>query len=664
MEQSYGEHEYVYTQLDPDCIRVLELLPGRADEEIRIRLRTVDLLALRTYQYEALSYTWGSTENSKRLWTESPASNALPTREAFIFITQNLHEALLHLRYLIKTRVLWIDAVCINQKDLEERSIQVPLMSSIYRDSKRTILWLGPAADDSDRALELFRTWTEFVAWDDGNFRTKAKKDIPEEYSWLTRAGWGEDIDPKDFRACQKLLERPWFQRLWVRQEVFLSEKCAHVVCGRETISWNCFRAGFYTFDLMVKSASYLPSSKMIGDLILARTSDLRDLLVMLRRTDCSDPRDRIYGILGIIENNADRFSDLLKPDYQISVQDLYVSACKVLVEDDRDLSLLHYSCLGGEDSDLPSWVPDWRRTPTTYSDINIQYADLLMDYTELDVEGSVLLVKGVCVGHVEKVEPFKLVEATYEDTYENMQRIINSFTKAETQTDSRATTKDLIRIIQNDRTFTDFNFDADGAETTITLDQATDLMLDYLSRPFNESLAYIEDGGTLEDQFYHCWSQLRNNCTNRAAVLTDRGHLALVPQTTEPGDTLVVLLGSNLPIVLRPQDSGCHKLVGPAFAPAFVHGEALVGELAPPWNFVKYRTNTSIVEPKFRNQSTGEITALDPRVDWSQLQVEKGDPRGDWRLTRDFGRPLRRPDQAYLLKNHPDREILTFNLI
>lgn len=67
---------------------------------------------------------------------------------------------------------------------------------------------------------------------------------------------------------------------------------------------------------------------------------------------------------------------------------------------------------------------------------------------------------------------------------------------------------------------------------------------------------------------------------------------------------------------------------------------------------------------PRFRNQETGHVTAFDPRIDWTQLEVEPDDPWKDWLLSEEYGQPLRRPDEEYLLRNHPDLKIETFNLI
>ena len=70
-------------------------------------------------------------------------------------ITKDLPQALRHLRRQKFSRTLWIDQICINQINLDERSAQVTIMGEIYRHANRVVVWLGPAKDDSDLAMHL-----------------------------------------------------------------------------------------------------------------------------------------------------------------------------------------------------------------------------------------------------------------------------------------------------------------------------------------------------------------------------------------------------------------------------------------------------------------------------------------------------------------------------
>lgn len=141
-------YNFVYSGLDESKqqIRVLTLLPGRDDDALKGYLRTVSIDCDPIPAYEALSYVWGSTEHMAtmaiRNETASESSNEDQVFSS-IAITQNLLIALPYLRYPDKLRHLWIDALCINQKDLAERSSQVQRMHDIFNAAQNTILWLG-----------------------------------------------------------------------------------------------------------------------------------------------------------------------------------------------------------------------------------------------------------------------------------------------------------------------------------------------------------------------------------------------------------------------------------------------------------------------------------------------------------------------------------------
>ncbi|EON70018.1 hypothetical protein W97_09284 [Coniosporium apollinis CBS 100218] len=109
--------------------------------------------------YEALSYTWGSTDNRETAYVESSASLSPSSGPitATIQIGQNLASALRHLRYQAEARVLWIDAMCINQEDIAERNEQVQRMATIYRLAYRVVVWLGPETGNSKLAISTLR---------------------------------------------------------------------------------------------------------------------------------------------------------------------------------------------------------------------------------------------------------------------------------------------------------------------------------------------------------------------------------------------------------------------------------------------------------------------------------------------------------------------------
>jgi hypothetical protein len=134
-----------------------------------------------THLYEALSYVWGGSDKPKSIFIDNQ----------YLAVTLNLHVALLRLRDRGIPRFIWVDAVCINQEDEQEKEHQIQSMAKIYGKASRVIVWLGERADDSDVALEAIRAA-------DKPTNTLNKEIIQQ--------------------AILPLLQRPWFRRIWVRE--------------------------------------------------------------------------------------------------------------------------------------------------------------------------------------------------------------------------------------------------------------------------------------------------------------------------------------------------------------------------------------------------------------------------------------------------------------
>jgi hypothetical protein len=169
-----------------DSIRLLRLLPSKdKNAPIRCQLFTYSLQASDkgTHPYDALSYVWGTPDESRSIRID----------ERDVLVTPNLYKALSHLRHCFIERILWADAVCINQEDVKEKEQQIQFMARIYGQANRVVVWLGEAAGDSDLALEEIRAAG-------GQKPTKS-------------------LDNKtNKQAVLALLQRPWFQRIWVSE--------------------------------------------------------------------------------------------------------------------------------------------------------------------------------------------------------------------------------------------------------------------------------------------------------------------------------------------------------------------------------------------------------------------------------------------------------------
>jgi len=174
--------------LGPDTIRLLRLKPCKDQSTAKIHCELFDYNlqdpSQRTHLYDALSYVWGNPKVTRPIYI-GQLERKLP-------VTTNLYAALLHLRNSSLERIIWIDAICIDQKNGEEKAQQIPLMAKIYSQASRVLVWLGEAANNSGQALEEIRAAGR-----------KAIHSLNNETIQL---------------AVLKLLERDWFQRIWVRE--------------------------------------------------------------------------------------------------------------------------------------------------------------------------------------------------------------------------------------------------------------------------------------------------------------------------------------------------------------------------------------------------------------------------------------------------------------
>jgi hypothetical protein len=300
---------YHYSTLPPlgSTIRLLKLLPSFSrDQEIVCEFVSHNLEEGRHQKYEALSYVWG----------QAPREDYIKVQKEDGFysldVTRTLSSALRALRPKRHLRILWIDAICINQEDWEEKSQQVANMRKIYGMASGVCIWLGEADEDSKMAID-------FIQHSVLNF--KNLDDLFRNQDAVL--GW---------RAMTSLMQRPWFSRLWVIQEVVLSNH-AELYCGARTLSWTDFSDAVSLF-VEVEAATYrLPdvtgqNPKIFNGLFedvgalgasllvdissnLVRTSagkreplwNLEYLVSKLSLFEVTEPRDVIYSLLSIAKD-------------------------------------------------------------------------------------------------------------------------------------------------------------------------------------------------------------------------------------------------------------------------------------------------------------------------------------------------------------------------
>ena len=306
-------------------------------------------------EYEALSYAWGEGAQSKHI---DCGQHKLP-------ITDNLCKALIQLARE-KSRTLWVDQICINQKDMLERSTQVRIMAEIYRKATGVIVWLGEATSLSKSAFDWMAAGLTKVPL------------AHLEYRLQGHIARGRNI--QNAQAITHLLERPWFCRHWVVQEVLSADlEKTMLLCGHGVVAFLDLQKVISNLYKMKVAHEFIISAEANSNAVLfmaldelrnilgcqsagLETSPRLPLLNVLMSTSgriCSDARDKIYAIYAIVVK-----ADLpYVPDYEKSGQRLYTDLAIHFIKKRADLSILEFSHLAADRlANLPSWVPDWSR--------------------------------------------------------------------------------------------------------------------------------------------------------------------------------------------------------------------------------------------------------------------------------------------------------------
>ncbi|RSL74071.1 hypothetical protein CEP51_011664 [Fusarium floridanum] len=354
----------------PDWFRLLVLEPWRADNDrLRCHLRAVRLDDVAN-KYSALSYCWTQSVHSK---VQSLVCNGLA-----IDVSENLRLALENTRYSTLPRILWVDALCINQDDLVERNHQVQLMGQIYQQANETIVWLGdvfprgPTRPEFDAICKVVKEWDESLRpyYNSRNMKGKLCRYEPEVSQDQSR--W---FVPMAFDASlvSTLFGSPWFERRWVIQEVALARSAVVKVPGA-TIQWKWIglAAGIIrtNHDRLI-NAYRMPN--LYNAYLISRLSthgplpplDL-SLLTLLRLTTgfkTSEKLDVVYALLGFLnrqgESSSSRSSsETVRVDYTLSESELGILVAEShMAQTRRPLSFL--SDAAGI-SDKPTWSPRW----------------------------------------------------------------------------------------------------------------------------------------------------------------------------------------------------------------------------------------------------------------------------------------------------------------
>ncbi|KDN65108.1 putative heterokaryon incompatibility protein [Colletotrichum sublineola] len=675
MPSDRARFQYTHS-VGKETIRLVRILGHRETENGPLQLALEEHAITDPPAYRALSYTWGPPVSDESR-EDDVVTVLLEDHDFDVF--SNLHDALLWIRARGSCDLYWIDAISINQADDVERGVQVSIMDHIYKLAVRVDIWLGTVTDEH-RPAEVARLVHTMAAnagkeslykpgnhvFDPGALRKYDLEDVPD-------AVW---------YAFVAFFDRKWFSRVWVVQEVALS-KDAYVLWGDEMIPWETvalctdflFNSHLYEQlsevlhdnnptikDVHVggNSAGIVSIQRCGHDALAAWDSVTLDhiigasgsgpggrtimtggalLFLMLHLTigvEASDPRDQVFGLLGILNlllDTGGRPRTGLEPNYckDSTAVKVYTETAVFIMEECGNLALL---TAVADDADrqvkgLPSWVPDFSANgPSMFLGMRWPAGAPYFDACRSAraeygvVDGKLLQVRGFCVGTVSLLgtvyselaangsfaqwADFLLqCDAVYKPTrkcrVEAFWRTLivdRDGTKHPAPSDLRKAFRHWITNHVVWEVYCGLKKGADMTEYLGRLDSIRKLARSDVSKTVPSCDKIMAHAKQLQecdkkDQVDSMLNSFKHRCQvyinlafetlwERRPFLTDSGHLGLGGRSMEEGDAVWVVAGCQSPLVLREVPvasiSGpfSYRLVGEAYLHGIMHGEAV----------------------------------------------------------------------------------------
>lgn len=564
---------YQYQQLKEREIRLLILSAGEYNSGLSGMIRHVSIDNPRTY--EALSYTWGDSGGTRY---------SISCDNRRLEVTSNLNLALLRLRNNAPhiTRTLWIDQLCINQANTDERNQQVSLMGDIYRKARQVDVWLGEEDDETAIGLSLLPKL--LAAFREGSGDGDDLDDeVPDLYTkfglpFIRSARW---------TAFAQLFARPYFRRMWVVQEVALGSKVI-VYCGSHSVNWEdlaksglCLLTDFTNRPIEAHKVIQIIRAYR-KQKIESNESELIDFLFNSYNLQCFDPRDKIYGMLGLVTGGLD-----IKPNYHLSVHKVYTSFTKNMMVRGSSLAILcnvlHPKCLEG----LPSWVPDWTaitavrqsfgsRTPK-HRNTAAAYEKAVIRFSADEQE---VYLKGTVVGTVRAIGSV-MPESSPDQVLPEWEGLAQSVLPY------HPTGEDFPTVFWRTLIASDAKHDTRSSDVLQNRYESWNNLVEHKRdyaiaqvHPEHEIPPWqpIEPINTVSWKAQEFERMVEDASFFRRIYATDNGFLGLAPAGAREGDQLCILYGGPVPFILRQMLPTTNKytLVGECFALGLMDSEGL----------------------------------------------------------------------------------------
>lgn len=690
-------------------IRLLELTPSTDNKTIYCSLKAFELRDAPAF--DALSYTWGFPltpfsksfpATSSKGWEKLPKLPVITSKSSVdsqytdsdgeisgrkrrypivcdgrtILVTANLRDALQMLNKskvatneITKQKYVWIDALCVDQENIAERNAQVANMAETFKAAQGVIVWLGKEDDFTADAVEVIEQISAIpeTVWPSVGYTDFYKDDCYKKLQvrHLSYFNWLGFI---------AFVNRPWFKRAWVVQEIALA-KSALLVCGHKVFPWDqlsktlafikstrwyhhlttekmrhiaALQKALGAYKRLLSSSADIAMAAMYldrtrthiaasGRLALQsqnrqRKPSLRILLETHRYSKSTDARDKVYAFLGLADRRVAPFKALpntLVPDYNMTVQELYLQVARAFLISYGDLRLLSHV----QDQsltripNLPSWVPDYSVGLQPYP---LQFrgacnwsasGDVRWKQDIGSMERGRLHVQGYQLGIIDQISTLRDESKDATDPWASCVRI--AFGLDDYYQSTRSETRQLSRVEVLWRTLITNSFSRHYPAPThcgeLFIDYIINLQIRHRLTPWSSDVEFQPHHSPISESTYPEWhallaseptgspygvqlyerrlsdvvanifkgtyspiglAQLQHEFdiaggSMRRLFKTENKYLGTGARSTQVGDELWVLAGAPVPFVLRHLPSGVHQVVGEAYVHSIMHGEA-----------------------------------------------------------------------------------------
>lgn len=534
--------------------------------------------------YTALSYVWGSSEK-----VASVMLNGKP-----LPVTRSLYRLLTRARVL-RDAYMWVDAICINQEDIPERNAQVQLMGDVYSNASKVAAYVGEASKEDVYVVEALmrKIHAHHVAINTGHSPTKANSNRE-----IKKALSGQDPShgtTEEWKAFAQFTSQPYFSRCWVLQEVIL---------GRDVELWFgnvsfAYEILFELHDLVNDIESWRRYHRKLGQEIF-RSPEFYDhtrivssarwaladgdeipfleILSASRELAATDPRDKIYALLGLARGEIDK---VVVPEYSPSnsAEGVCIQFARHCINTQRSAVETLYHAGTSARGNMPSWVPNWTTHSVGYRLANVyNCSGSTNPVIRLGNEPSSISVRGAVVSRLGTLARYSILHKP-EDIYRSAWSLGESI-RSHGSYPSGERIEDVVRrTLICDCLLESTGFRRIGElfrREFEALANSCNVSEPAPSRKINWRKVWKYTRRKVKKiQIERFKMEILSSSSYRRLGITDDYLMGVFPERTQVGDVIVIVLGATKPFVFRPVGNA-HILIGECYVHGIMDGELI----------------------------------------------------------------------------------------